>query len=376
VSVQWQKFFVFGGWTSIFDGPTGNGSSYFGTQTTTFSVFNAQGADSGSYRCFFLVAGCNPFNTLGISNAAQLTIIDSLPAILGPDNTAGCPGDNDAYLSVTVNPCVGCTFQWQKRTGVCIGCFGNIFDGATGNGGSYGGTQTPNLTVAGLYPGDFTDYRCIINMPCAGNITSGEASISPSPAPSITGPTVGQACQGGSASMSISATPPGSTYPWQKYVGPCFLCWQNIFNGPTGNGGTFAGTQSSTFTINGLDLLDTVTTYRCIVTEPCGLYTGASADGYFILLVNPIIQTQPVGGPVCKNGTKTLSVVLAPGGYGPLTYQWYRYIPAFPIYQQVGNGGCSACTRLRPERRLRGRNASFPNADRTSRYGAMSRRDR
>ena len=139
--------------------------------------------------------------------------------------------------------------------------------------------------------------------------------------------------------MSITATPAGSTYQWQQYIGPCILCYLDVANGPTGNGGTFSGAQSPTLTINGLNLFDTFTQFRCIVTSPCtNTPLAASSDAFFSLMDPPFLQTNPIGGPVCKNGTKTMTVALAPGNYGTISYQWWRYVPAFPIFAGVPNG--------------------------------------
>lgn len=339
VTTKWQKLVTPPNiWANINDGPSGFGGTYFGTNTTTFSIFNAQGADTGTYRCVFNVSGCS-LATQSVSNPAQLVVIDSLPAILGPFDTSVCPGDNDAFLSVTVNPCNGCTFQWQKYAGPCVNCYNDIFNGPTGNGGNYGGTNTPTLTVAGVYPGDFAQYRCVINMPCAGRINTEPASINATPEASIvSGPTVGSACDGGLGSITVVATPPGTTYQWQRYVGPCTLCWQDIADGPTGNGGTFSGAQTPTLDIAGFNIFETFTTYRCVVTGPCGLTPAASPAAQFPLQTQPIFQTQPTDDSVCIGGTTQLAVALAPGDYGTVTYQWWRYIAAFPIYQQVSNG--------------------------------------
>ncbi len=54
---------------------------------------------------------------------------------------------------------------------------------------------------------------------------------------------------------------------------------------------------------------------------------------------NPVISAQPSDEQICYHGTTTtLSVTVAPGDYGTLSYQWWRYVPAFPIYVPVGNG--------------------------------------
>ena len=338
ITYKWQRLVTPPStYANINDGPTGNGSTYFGTNTTTFSIFNSQGADTNRYRCVWSFNGCGPGQNV-ISSNRLLTVIDSLPAVFGPYDTSGCPGNNDAYLGVSASPCVGCTYQWQKFT-PCpfINCFNDIYDGPTGNGGSYGGAQTPNLVVAGLYPGDFTQYRCIITMPCAGAVASGEATISASPAPTIAGPTGGEGCENGSATLSVTAAG-GTTYQWQQYVGPCILCYVDVANGPTGNGGTYAGAQSPNLTINGLDLFDTFKSFRCVVTNGCGNGVAASADAFYALQSQPLIQTQPVGGIVCRNGTRQLSIAVAPGNYGPVTYQWWRYTVAGPIFAPVGNG--------------------------------------
>ena len=341
VTFKWQKLVTPpSGWASLNDGPSGFGSTYIGTATTTFSVLGAQGLDTAQYRCVFNVNGCSQA-TQAISNAVQLTVIDSLPAILGPNDAAACAGANTVQLGVTVNPCNGCTFQWQKYTPcVLVNCWGNIYDGPTGNGGTYGGTQTQTMTLAGLYPGDFTQYRCIVTMPCAGAVASGEATVSVTPEASIaSGPTVTSACLGGLGAMNVVANPPGSTYQWQRYVGPCMLCWQSIADGPTGNGGAFSGTQTPTLNISPLNAIDAAGEYRCVVLGPCGLTpVGSPAGTIATLQAAPLIQAQPVGGPICPNGTRQLSVTIAPGNFGAVTYQWWRYVAVFPIYQPVGDG--------------------------------------
>ncbi len=440
VQYRWQKF-VGGNWIDLADGATGNGGSFFGTGATTFSIFNAQPADTGQYRCRLTNSVCTSASSQ-FSNAVPFTIVGS-PTVTGPANSYQCPGDNDAFISVTATPAAGCTYRWQKYVGPSINSYVDIFDGATGNGGNYGqtgtatlgiygfyagdfnlyrcrvtgpcgpsvtsnsalltgfpaaavlsgpsdtsvcqgdndafftvtgtvgagyqwqkfvgpsptayvnifngptgnggnygGTNSPGFGVYGCYPADFIRYRCVVIDPCGGpSVISPSALLSPSPAPTIvSGPGSASACPFANASLTVAVTPGGCSYQWQKYVGPCILCWQNISNGPTGNGGTFAGALSATLTINGLNILDTVTTYRCIVTDPCGISTTASGPGTFTLMDTPSLQTQPVGGPVCRDGTKTVTVAVAPGNYGTLTYQWWRYVPAFPIYAPVPNG--------------------------------------
>jgi hypothetical protein len=114
-------------------GPTGNGGSYFGTAGTTFSILNAQPADSAQYRCALGNSNCGPTPSL-FSVAVPMTIAAAAPTVTGPGNSYQCTGDNDAYMSVTTSPAAGCQFRWQKRIGPSANSFADIFDGPTGNG--------------------------------------------------------------------------------------------------------------------------------------------------------------------------------------------------------------------------------------------------
>ena len=53
LTYQWQiaDASAAGGWRDIHDGPTGNGSTYAGTQTTFLAVLGSAWADAGQYRC-------------------------------------------------------------------------------------------------------------------------------------------------------------------------------------------------------------------------------------------------------------------------------------------------------------------------------------
>lgn len=340
VTYRWQKLISPpNNYADIFDGPSGTGSTYVGTGTSTFSLINVQPGDATRYRCKFGVLGCGTSGQI-ITPNALLTINPSTSFLAHPSDTSVCLGDNDAFFSVVAAPIGGpFTYQWQKKNSIFLNVYNDIFDGPTGNGGFYGGTQSPNLTIGGVYAGDLEYYRCVVTGPCGGPTPSNDALLSATPSASIDfGPNVTPACAGGNASMTVGASPLGSYYQWQKYVGPCILCWQNIADGPTGNGGSYSGAQSPTLNINNFNLFDTFTSFRCVVTGPCSDGQAVSPESAFVLIEQPSIQTQPVGGTACFNGTKQLTATLAPGNYGTVTYQWWRYVPAFPIFAQVGNG--------------------------------------
>jgi probable HAF family extracellular repeat protein len=342
VTYRWQKLVTPpNGWADIFDGPSGNGGSFVGTGTSTFSILNAQAGDAARYRCVFGVLGCGPASTL-VTPSAVLSITPNTSIVTNPSNISVCSGDNDAEFTVVSSPAgPGVTYQWQKLT-MPPNVYSNISDGPTGNGGFYGGTQTPTLAIGGLYAGDYTRYRCVVTGPCGGSVISANALLSLPPEATITaGPTPtgpGGGCAGGSAGLSVTATPPGSAFQWQRYVGPCINCWQNIGDGPTGNGGVWSGTQTPMLTLSGLNPIDAGAEYRCIVTGPCGITPAVSAGASMTVLATPVIQTQPLGGAACSVGSRTVSVALAPGNFGTVSYQWWRFVPAQLMFAPVPGG--------------------------------------
>ena len=341
VTYRWQKFVGPGPNTfaNIFDGPSGNGGSFVGTAGTTFSILNAQPADTTQYRCAIGNTSCGALPQV-YSNAVLFTILGNTSVIVDPVPQTVCPGASVVFFTVVAAPVgQGFTYQWQRHQPPFPNVYVDINNGPSGFGGTISGAQTSFLGISTPFGGDFDRYRCVVTGPCGFAATSNNALLSATPAPVVTsGPTQTGGCQGGNATLSVTATPAGSTFQWQQYIGPCFLCYQNVNNGPTGNGGTFSGAQSPTLTITGFDLFDTFLPYRCLVTSPCGGVPGASPDVQFALVETPFFQTQPIGGNVCPNGSKTMTIALAPGNYGTLSYQWWRYTNAGPIFAPVFDG--------------------------------------
>ncbi len=109
-------------------------------------------------------------------------------------------------------------------------------------------------------------------------------------------------------------------------------------------GGAGAGVNGSVFALamlNNGDLAVGGTFFQVGGVGPGLLAGGATSTSfgrYSFGNVAPVIATQPVGGTVCHNGTAILSVALAPGNYGTVSYQWWRYTNAVPIYSPIFNG--------------------------------------
>ncbi len=339
VTYRWQKFVGpgLGTYANIVDGPSGNGSSYVGTGTSTFSILNAQTADSTLYRCAVGHAFCGPTPQV-YSVAVQFTITPAAPTVTGPGNSYQCGGDNDAFMGVTTVPAAGCTYRWQKYIGPGINSYADIFDGPTGNGGFFGQTNSAVLGVYSFSAAEANNYRCRVTGPCGGVTisSSGYLGVIP-PAAIITNPSNAAICPGDNdINFSVTATP-GVSYRWQKYVGRPVFNFVNIFDGPTGNGGNYGQTGTAVMGIYGVYAGD-YTQYRCVVTDPCYLAVATSAPATLVTLNAPVVATQPVGGAVGIGGTKVLTFTLVPSGNGNITYQWWRYVAAFPIYVPLGNG--------------------------------------
>lgn len=339
VTYRWQKLVgaPINAWVDLFDGPSGNGGSYLGTSGTTFSILNAQPADSALYRCALGNTNCGPSPSV-YSVAAPMTIAAAAPTVTGPGDSYQCGGDNDAFISVTASPAVGCTFRWQKRVGPTPSSFADIFDGPTGNGGFFSQTNTATLGVYSFSPAEANDYRCRVTGPCGGITYSAPGYLAVPPPAAILASPVGVAqCPGDDdVFLSVTATP-GVSYRWQRFTGPPTNTWVNIFDGPNGFGGFYGQTGTATMGVYSLTA-GAYTQYRCVVTEACTGTSATSSPASLAPLGAPVIAGQPSGGPVCIGGTTQLAVTLAPGHWGSVSYQWYRYVPAFPIYVPLTSG--------------------------------------
>lgn len=339
VTYRWQRLVAGPAiYADLSDGPTGNGSTLVGTGTSTFSIFNARPADAGIYRCAFGILGCSNASQIS-SNSASLTINASAPAVTGPGNITTCPADNDEFFSVTAP--AGSTYQWQAASPPGSNTFVNIANGPVGAASFYGGVTTATLGIFTQGLGLSDKYRCVVTGPCGGVTISQIGNYTLIVVPTITGPFAEVGCQGDNdASLGVTLSPnaPGMTFQWQKLVPPTPNVYSNIFNGPTGNGGFYSGTNTAMLTISGLNAGD-ASRYRCVVTEPCFGQTTISANAPLSIVASPVIQTPPVGGPVCFGGTKAMAVALAPASLGTVNYQWLRQVGAAPVFVNVVDGG-------------------------------------
>jgi probable HAF family extracellular repeat protein len=325
VVARWQRLVTPPStFVDLFDGASGFGSTYVGAGSTTLAIFGAQPADAGTYRCIFSVAGCTAI-VPAIGGPVTLGITPLAPTVTGPSNVGTCPGDNDVFFNVTATP--GSTFQWQAASPPGSNNFVNIADGQVGPSSFYGQTNTNSLGLYGVGNGSsFSDkYRCIVVGPCGGQFITAPASFQVFTTPVVTGPVAASGCAGENGEAFFNAftspTPPGTTWQWQA-ANPISGLFGNIGDATIGNGGSYSGTATPFLTVSGL-FPGGPMSFRCVVVTPCGDVITTPAAGLTILDF-PVIATQPTGSLVCRGGSTSLSVGLAPGNVGPVSYQWFK----------------------------------------------------
>lgn len=108
-------------------------------------------------------------------------------------------------------------------------------------------------------------------------------------------------CQGGSATLSVSATGAELSYQWRR----------NSVNIP--------GANANNLSLNNVQAAD-AGSYDVVISGPCGTVTSNAA----VISLTPAtsITSQPTGGTFCQ-GTATLSFQVTAVGSG-LTYQWRK----------------------------------------------------
>ncbi len=104
-SLQWQD-----NGSNLSDGPTGNGSSIAGSQTSTLTISNTQAADAGHYCIIASNTGGTQTNCMYLSQIGGPTP----PTIIGPSSQTVTQG-NTATFSASVSGTPTPTIQWQQN---------------------------------------------------------------------------------------------------------------------------------------------------------------------------------------------------------------------------------------------------------------------
>jgi len=286
-SYQWYKTSTL---TNTGGNPVGTNSSTYLPPTDVVGTFY--------YYCLVSQTG------LGCSvksNVATVVVVNAPQITTHPQSAAVCAGTPITPLTVAFSNGTGtATYQWYDDNGLIIGAISD--------------TYTPTTTVT-------TNYYCIITFSSGGctSITSNKALITINPQPTIIAQPLAtqNLCVGGTISTPLSVTPAGGT-------GTPSYQWYSTTNNSATGGIPITGTNSSTYTPPALTIAQTYN-YYVVITYSEGGCSSVTSDLAQVIVVNdPTVTKQPlVSQTLCQGATPTNLTIIASGGIGTYSYQWY-----------------------------------------------------
>ncbi len=267
------------------------------------------GGGNGTYSPSINVPGFTALNAGSIGNAQTI-----------------CSGGNPSALTNTASPSGGLSnsyaYQWYQSTSNPSGQSG------TGSSPAGGYSSIGSATGSTYDPGSLTQttyYQRRVRSATNGSCYawSNVVTVTVNPDPTFTSNPSGETiCQGGSHSMSVSATGGiNKTYQWQYYNGSS---WVNVSNG-TPTGASYSNvTSASNFTVSGITAVGDYQ-YRCrLVDNGNGSGNGCnninSNSATVTVNADPSITSNPTSGSICVGGSHVMSIS-ATGGINK-TYRW------------------------------------------------------
>ena len=277
------------------------------TATLTLTGVTA-GMNNNQYHC--VVNGPGACTAAGLtSTAATLTVNAPVTITTQPANASVCLGGDATFTIVTSG--AGATYNWQVSTD----------GGATWNDVSPA-VATATLTITGVTAGmNNNQYRCQVGGSCNTGLTNSNAATltTNTPASISSQPASTEACVGGNASFSVTASGTGVTYNWQVSTDGG-ATWNNVSPAVT----------TTTLTLTGVTAAMNNNQYRCQVSISCNPVAVNSNAATLTVNSSPAITTQPANAAVCEGSNAQFCVTASGAG---LTYQW-----------QVSIGGCAGPT--------------------------------
>jgi gliding motility-associated-like protein len=280
------------------------------------------GATSNSYtpltnavgtKYYYCVVTQNSTSGCSVTSATAAIVVISAPTITQPTSSTVCQGGSPTPLSITVSGATGIpTYQWYSNTS-------NLNTGGTLLPTETNATYTPSAATVGT-----TYYYCIITLPSGGcsSITSNTATVTINAGAIITTqPTITQ-------SLCVGATiPTPLTVSYSGGSGAVSYQWySNTTNLNTG--GTLI--PSATNASYAPTVFATSGNYYYYVTlsfsgNGCGPISSNPAE--ILVVSDPIVSSQPlVSQTLCQGATPTNLTVVATGGIGTYSYQWFSSV--------------------------------------------------
>ena len=290
-----------------------------GTASTTGATLLA-GAVNATYTPLTATVGTKYYYCIisqtsvgcSVTSSFAEVIVNASPTIQNqPASSTVCVGGAPTPLSLTYSNGVGTpTYQWYSNT-TNSNVGGTILPAETNP------TFSPPATTVGT-----TYYYCIITFSAISGscavVTSNPATVTIDAGAVINlQPSANQSlCVGAAIPTALTVTFSGGT-------GTASYQWYSNVNNTT-IGGTAVGTNSSSYTP---PVFNTAGTYYYYVVislngSGCGNITSQVAE--VTVVSDPTITTQPSTPQTqCQSSAATPLVVVASGGIGTFTYQWY-----------------------------------------------------
>ncbi|WP_369769399.1 PKD domain-containing protein [Flavobacterium sp. WC2416] len=242
----------------------------------------------------------------------ELFTVNSAPTITQPLSSTICLGGTPNVLSVTVSGTTGTPiYQWYSN---------NTNNTTTGTAisGETNSTYTPPSTTAGtLY------YYCIISLSSGGctSIKTKTATVTILPNATITTqPTITQ-------NICIGVTiPTPLTIAYSGGTGTASYQWFSNTTNSTLGSTLITGATSANYTPLAYNTPGNFYYYATVSLNGNGCLPATSNIAEVIVFNDPTISNQPITSQtLCQNATPTALTIVATGGNGAFSYQWYSH---------------------------------------------------
>lgn len=242
----------------------------------------------------------------------ELFTVNSAPTITQPLSSTICLGGTLNILSVTVSGTTSTPmYQWYSNST-------NNTTTGTAISGETNATYTPTATTVGtLY------YYCIISLPSGGcsEIKSNTAAVTILPNATITTqPTITQ-------NICVGVTiPTPLTVAYSGGTGTASYQWFSNTTNSTMGSTLIAGATSVNYTPPVYNTPGNYYYFATVSLNGNGCLPATSNIAEVIVFNDPTISNQPITSQtLCQNATPTALTIVATGGNGAFSYQWYSH---------------------------------------------------
>ncbi len=261
--------------------------------------------------------------------------VDPIPVITSHPTSVSLCSPGTGFFSVTATGSPSINFVWQ------IDSTGNGFEDLLVDDATYIGTNTPDLTVAGLTHAMNGDkFRCAVLDVCGPTLFSNEATLTIFSSAITLDPVSTTICENGNTTLTAAATGSITSQNWQV----------STDGGATytflSNGGSYSGVTTNTLTISNASLSLNGNLYRCRYTAPCVPLGRRTNPATLTVNALPTVTANSTSNTVCAGSPVTLT-----GGGNASSYVWsggvtngVAFVPSSTTTYTVTGTSSAGCT--------------------------------